>query len=148
MSFIHFILASNEEEAIHALYPIFMNNGNPTADYKQFLLELAEYITTADTETRDIITNFLMRCEEGAYVPITGIICIQKTDKEYNDYATILNALYGEQFLDTHEKHVTISNTMLVSMIQTMEQGCMFRPCHRKNPTHKHLMHQNRYLQF
>ena len=148
MSFIPFIIASNEEEAIHALYPIFMNNGNPTADYKQFLLELAEYITTADTETRDIITNFLMRCEEGAYVPITGIICIQKTDKEYKDYATILNALYGEQFLDTHEKHVTISNTMLVSMIQTMEQGCLFRPCHRKNPTHAHLMHQNRYLQF
>ena len=148
MSFIPFILASNEEEAIHALYPIFMYKGNPTADYKQFLLELAEYITTADTETRDIVTNFLMRCEEGAYVPITGIICIQKTDKEYKDYAAILNALYGEQFLDTHEKHVTISNTMLVSMIQTMEQVCLFRPCHRKNPTHKHLMHQNRYLQF
>ena len=148
MSFIPFILASNEEEAIHALYPIFMNNGNPTADYKQFLLELAEYITTADTETRNIVTNFLMRCEEGAYVPITGIICIQKTDKEYKNYAAILNALYGEQFLDTHEKHVTISNTMLVSMIQTMEQGCLFRPCHRKNPMHRHLMHQNRYLQF
>ena len=148
MSFISFILASNEEEAIHALYSIFMYNGNPTADYKQFLLELAQYITTADSETCDIITNFLMRCEEGAYVPITGIICILKTDKEYKDYATILNALYGEQFLDTHEKHVTISNTMLVSMIQTMEQGCMFRPCHRKNSTHKHLMHQNRYLQF
>lgn len=148
MSFIPFILASNEEEAIHALYPIFMYKGNPTADYKQFLLELAEYITTADTETRDIVANFLMRCEEGAYVPITGIICIQKTDKEYKDYATILNALYGEQFLEQHEKHVTISNTMLVNMIQTMEQGCLFRPCHRKNQLHKELLHQNYYLKF
>ena len=148
MSFIPFILTSNEEEAIHALYPVFMYNGNPTSDYKQFLLELACYITTADTETRDIIANFLMRCEEGVYVSITGIICIQKTDKEYKEYATILNALYGEQFLEQHEKHVTISNTLLVNMIQTMEKGCLFRPCHRKNRLHQQFMHQTYHLKF
>ena len=140
MSYLQYVLSAEEEEVIRTLEPIFMYKGNPTEDYKCFLIDVVSYVTTATYAERCNMQTFIMRCEEGAYIPITGIISIKKSELRYREYATILNAIYGEGAL-MYDK-VDICNTIVDAIIKALNGGCKYSSCHRNNALHKQLMHR------
>ena len=142
MSYVEEIFIIEEETLIRSWEHIFMYNGLPTEAYKTFLLELVEYILTADSQVRQTLHNFLMRCEEGVYLPITGIISIKSDSPEFYGYVRILNAIYGESCIFMNDKKAEICNTILVNMIQHLEAGCKFKPCYRNSKLHKQCMHK------
>jgi len=139
MSYLQYVLSGEEEEVIRTLAPIFMYKGRPTEDYKSFLIDVVSFVATATYQERCNIQTFIMRCEEGAYIPITGIISIKKSELRYREYATILNAIYGEGAL-IHDK-VDICNTIVDIIIKALNAGCKYCSCHRNNALHKQLMH-------
>jgi hypothetical protein len=146
MSYLPFVLEGKEEEVIPTLYYLFMYEGLPTEDYKSFLLDVVSHLSTADTETRLYLQSFLMRCEEGAYMPINGIISIASTDPRYQEYTDVLHAVYGNSPGLIHGDTAYISNTAIVHTIQLIESGCKYRSCYRNNPLHKKLMHKRLQL--
>ena len=145
MAYIEYMMYSEMQEVIETLAPVFMYNGIPTEEYKDFLLELVQYVVDADHEARARIQTFLMRCEEGAYLSITGIIPVQKTDHRYHNYETVVNAIYDRTTF-MHEDKGDICNSIVVHLIQALEAGCKYSHCYRKNRLHKQLMHHQ--LQF
>jgi hypothetical protein len=146
MTYVDDIFTTNEETLIRTLEPIFMYKGLPTEEYKQFLLDIVQYVVDADSETRQIILQFLMRCEEPTYVPITGIIHIKLEDPQFFSYTRIVRAIYGEYCSFVTTKQADICNTIVVNMIQQLESGCKYHPCYRVNKMHKQYMHHR--LQF
>ena len=140
MAYIEYMLHSETQEVIEALAPVFMYNGNPTEEYKDFLLELVQFAVEADHQTRAQIQTFLMRCEEGAYLSITGIIPVQKTDARYNNYEKVVNAIYDRTTF-MHNDKGDICNSIVVHLIQALEAGCKYNNCYRKNRLHKEWMH-------
>ena len=141
MSYLQFAFSGKEEEVIPTLYYIFMHEGLPTEDYKEFLLDVVLHIPLMDKEMREYIQQFLMRCEEGVYLPINGIICVPSSHPRYEEYLTIMNAVYGDNPIGVFEDKANICNMMIVHLIQMLEKGCTYRSCYRKNPLHKELMH-------
>jgi len=141
MAYLPYALTSDEEEVIRSLEPVFMYKGKPTEEYKSFLLEAIFSATTVDTQTRCDIQNILMRCEEGAYVPVNGIMSVLKTDPRYDRYCTIMNAVYDHPVC-IHADKIDICNTIVVHFIQALEKGCNHKHCYRKNPLHKEWMHR------
>jgi hypothetical protein len=146
MSYINDIFTEDEETLIRYVEPIFMRKGHPTEEYKIFLLDLAQFIISANSEMRQAILIFLMRCEEPAYISITGIISVKKTDPQFYSYSRVIHAIYGEQCSFMTADKIDICNTILVNMIQQLEAGCSYRPCYRNNKLHKECMHTR--LQF
>ena len=142
MSYVEEIFIIEEETLIRCWEPIFMYDGLPTDAYKTFLLEMATYILTANSEVRQTLLIFLMRCEEAVYVPITGIISIKSDSPEFYGYTRILNAIYGDSCAFMNKKNADICNTILVNMIQQLEAGCKYKPCYRNNKLHKQCMHK------
>ena len=142
MSYVEEIFIIEEETLIRCWEPIFMYRGLPTDAYKRCLLEMATYILTADSEVRQTLLIFLMRCEEAVYVPITGIITIKSDSPEFYGYVSILKAIYGDSCAFMDEKKAEICNTILVNMIQQLEAGCKYKPCYRNNKLHKQCMHK------
>jgi len=142
MSYVEEIFIIEEETLIRCWESIFMYNGLPTEAYKTFLLEMVQYILTADSQVRQTLHSFLMRCEEGVYLPITGIISIKVKDSEFYGYARVLKAIYGESCAFMDKEKAYICNTILVNMIQQLEAGCKYKPCYRNNKLHKQCMHK------
>jgi len=140
MAYIEYMMYAEEQEVIETLAPIFVYNGTPTEEYKDFLLELVQYVIDADHEIRSHIQTFLMRCEEGAYVSITGIIPVDKTDPRFHMYKTVVNAVYDRATF-IYENKADICNSIVVHLIQALEAGCKHSQCYRKNRLHTQLMH-------
>jgi hypothetical protein len=141
MSYIEEIFIIDEETLIRSWEPIFMYDGMPTEAYKKCLLEITQYILTADSQVRQTLLNFLMRCEEGVYLPITGIISIKAKDPEFYGYVRVLKAIYGESCAFMDKEKAYICNSVIVNMIQQLEAGCKYYPCYRNNKLHKECMH-------
>jgi len=142
MSYVEEIFIIEEETLIRCWESIFMYNGLPTEAYKTFLLEITQYILTADSQVRQTLLNFLMRCEEGVYLPITGIISIKAKDPEFYGYVRVLKAIYGDSCAFMDKEKAYICNSVIVNMIQHLEAGCKYKPCYRNNKLHKQCMHK------
>ena len=138
--YLPFILSCEDEEVIETLHPIFMYNGVPTEEYKDFLLELVQYAIEADDQSRARIQHILMRCEEGVYLSITGIIPVQNTDPRYAAYVRVLHAIY-DHVPCIHKDKADICNSTVVHLIQALGIGCVHKHCYRTNRLHKQLMH-------
>jgi hypothetical protein len=142
MSYIPFIFTCEEEEAVRTLAYIFMQDGKPTEDYKQFLLEVALLLPYSEPDVVHTLRCILMRFEESVYVPVTGIISIHETDAGYDAYVELMRAVYGFHCPVLKVDHADISNTSIIHMMQMVEKGCMYMKCFRKNRVHKELMHR------
>jgi hypothetical protein len=147
MDYINTILTGDEEEVIRYFESLFMRKGYPTEEYKYFLMSLPGFLLDATSEQRQHIHTFLTHCQEGAYLPIYGIVHIKPEEPYYKPYSRILHAIYGEQCQFMNKVSAQIGNVILMHMILQLEKGCSYHPCYRNNALHKECMHKQLQLQ-
>jgi hypothetical protein len=121
----------------------FIQNKLPTEEYKTFLLHIVERIPSFTLDENDKIYRFLFLWEQEA---LTGMMFVRPGEPMYDMYHGISQAIFGDNKIPgmSADGSMEISNTNVTIMIFTIRDGCQFRPCKRKNPLHRLLMHEKK----
>jgi hypothetical protein len=114
------------KKVIKTVCPSFYTNALPNRNYYRFLWKLLNELNNSSEDELVNIRDFLMACEEPAYIYCTGIMKVEKKE-DVDRYKKIIKRIVSPELYTTYEQtnvisdsHSDLCNSVLVSIINGM----------------------------